>query len=236
MRKLIYIFLLTVFIAAGIRAQEVDVNHFLTAPAINGAGGFISNPSAYVLPHMTGGLGLHKFIFKANIGLFDRAEGGVIFDFGESTDLWEIIKSGGISFKVNALKEEEAFVSVAAGIERLHFDIFDSGESDMFKGYIVASKKADDMNFSIGVKKNLREENIDFLVWGLMADFSKVINETILVMAEYDTEKFNAGIKISLNYNINVELAVTGIDRLGDTDELASFFENHFVFGITYLQ
>lgn len=236
MKKFLSGVIIVLLIAPASFAQAVDVNHFLVAPTMSGESGFMFNPAAYVLPHTSFNVGLHKFTFKANIGLFDIAEAGLSFDFSNTTDLWQILKDGGINLKAKILREEDFFISIAAGLEQIPFNSALKEEREEFKGYLVFSKKIDDMNFSIGAKKRLAVENPDYLVWDFMADISKVIGETVLVILEYDTDQFNAGIKISLNYNINVEMFVTGLEKMGDTGELGAFLENHFIFGISYMQ
>ena len=236
MKRVLAGIIIAVTVSTAAFAQTVDVNHFLLGPSINGESGFISNPAAYVLPHMSFNVALHRFTFKSNIGLFDIVETGLSFYFSNTTDLWQILQGGGVNLKAKLLKEEDYFVSIAAGIEKMPFNWSSAEEREDFKTYLVFSKKIDDMNFSLGVKKSLIVEDLDFLVWNFMADVSKVIGDMALVIFEYDTDQFNAGLKISLNYNISVEIFIVDLEQLGDSGDLGVFLEEHFIFGISYLQ
>jgi len=236
MKRIIITAAITLTMFSSVSAEAVDVNHFLICPSTAGVSGFIYNPSAYVLPHMVLSLGLHRFIFTGNVGLFDIVEAGIIVNFAHSSDVWEIAKSTDFNLKARILKEEEAFVSFAAGIERFPINVFEPFPPGEFKLYMVVSKKVTDMNFTVGVKKPLDGNNLDFLIWDFMVDVSKVVADTVLLVAEYDSGHFNAGVKISLNYNISVEMFIQNIESLGDANEFGTFLSDHFIFGITYIQ
>lgn len=92
------------------------------------------------------------------------------------------------------------------------------------------------MNINLGIKKNLLNENPELSKLEYMFDISKIINETVLAIFEYDGIKYNAGFKISLNYNINVELFIKNINNIDKMNEISKFLKEYFVFGITYLQ
>jgi hypothetical protein len=102
-----------------------------------------------------------------------------------------------------------------------------------FAGYVVVSKMIDDMAFSIGVKKQFAGYPQDDIFF---ADASKMIGETVLAIAEYSMGEVNAGIKISLNSNINVELFFKGLEDAGRSGSLGTFLRENFIFGITYIQ
>ena len=114
--------------------------------------------------------------------------------------------------------------------------IFDGKEHSDFKLYLVISKKVGDMNFTLGGKNRIGLLEPDLLVWNVFANISKVVNDTVMVIAEYDGECYNAGVKISLNYNINIEIFIRDIAGIRAADEMGEFLNSYFVFGITYLQ
>jgi hypothetical protein len=233
MKKIFLILVLAAVFVSPALAEAVDVTHFLITPSYNGASGFIKAPAAYITPSNIFALGLHSFVFKANYGLFDILEVGLNVDFTSTSDVINILKGTDINVKGRILKEDDFFISLSAGLDKLPANIFESMNGQDFAGYIVMSKKIDDMVFSLGAKKffaGYPQDNI------LMADISKVINETILAVAEYNLGSFNAGIKISLNSNINVELFITGIEEAGSKSSLGTFLRENFIFGITYIQ
>jgi hypothetical protein len=233
MKKLILIFILAAAPLWQARAETVDVSHFLITPSYNGASGFIKAPAAYIAPQNIFALGLHNFVFKANYGLFDMFEIGINVDFAATSEIMNILKGTDLNFKGRILKEEEHFVSLSAGIDKFPMNIFESMNGQDFGGYIVVSKKIDDMAFSLGVKKFFTGYPQDNIV---IADVSKVINETVLAILEYNMGSFNAGIKISLNSNINVELFLSEMERVGQSNSLGTFLRENFIFGITYIQ
>ncbi len=233
MKKTLAVIIILAALCAVSRAEPVEVTHFLVTPSFNGESGFIFAPSAYVPPHNTFALGIHKFVFKANYGLFDILEAGVNFDFTGSLNLLEILKAGDINVKGRILKEEDFFISLAAGLEKLPMNLFTDIKGQDFSGYAVVSKSIDDMDVSVGFKKNLAGAAQDNYI---MADFAKVINETILAIAEYNTGGINAGVKISLNSNINVEVYFSGLENIGNANALGTFLRENFIFGITYIQ
>jgi hypothetical protein len=63
-----------------------------------------------------------------------------------------------------------------------------------------------------------------------------VINDTVLAIVEYNMGSFNAGIKISMNSNINVELFFSEIGKVSGRGTLGDFLQRNFIFGITYIQ
>ncbi len=254
-KKTVLALIMTAFLIAPVFAAEVlDINHLLIMPTVSGESGYINNPSAYVLPAGTFSLGLHmeKYIFKVNYGFFDLIEAGGTINFGGLSDLLNsgsapaanapimdkasyliesLTNSTSFALKGRILKEEDYFVSVCAGIRKLPLNLFKGGLWDSFAVYGVTSKKINDMSFSIGFKKTFSNSYIGFI-----ADASKIINDTILLIAEYDEKQFNAGVKISLNYNLNVEFYVKDIANISKAGEIGNFMRQYFIFGITYLQ
>ncbi len=222
-------------------SEAVDVNHFLIAPSINGCGGFIANQSAYVLPANRYSLGLHQFMLKFNYGFMDFLEAGAYMDFGVPIDpndktpaILQVLRTGALNVKAKFLDEDEYFVTMAAGLEKLPFNLFENVPHGDFKLYAAASKKISDLDITLGVKKHLAEGSLSN--WAFAADISKVVADTVLVMLEYDEYTFNAGAKISFNPNLSIDFSVRGIDRLSKAGEIGNFLRNYFVFGITYLQ
>jgi hypothetical protein len=232
MKKYLLVVMLA-FMTAAACAENVEVTHFLVMPSFNGESGFIYAPSAYVPPGNTFTLGLHMFVFKANYSFLDIFETGINLDFTNTSNVLEILKAGDINIKGRVLREEDFFVSVAAGLEKLPANFTRKMTGQDFSWYAVVSKKLDDMDISMGMRKNvtgLYQANY------FMADFSKVISETVLYIAEYNCGDLNTGIKISLNSNINVELFLSGLQDIGKTNALGTFLRQNFIFGITYIQ
>jgi hypothetical protein len=232
-----------VFLLSGfyLFAEPVDVDHFLITPSLSGISGYISNPSAYTLPNANLSFGIHsvydddkeaqQFLCKGNYGYKDFLEGGLGINLDTSSTLAEVLKTISINFKGTILKEDVYFVTVAAGLRNFPLYLVDGKYWDKFAVYTAASKKIEDMNFSVGAKKDTKGGYI-----GFMADACKVINDTVLVIAEFDENHFNAGLKVSLNYNLNVEFYVKNISGISRAGEIGNFLREYFVFGITYLQ
>jgi len=222
--------------AAAKAADGVDINRLLASASVNGAAGFINNPSAYFPGHMKLCLAIHRFSFKANIGLFDMAEAGLLLDFGSSSDVVEILKGLKIGAKAGILREEVSFISVSAGIQNFPVYVFDGIEDTGFAAYIAASKKAGNANITAGIKKDLSAGDYNFVVLRFIGDISLLIYDTVLAIVEYDGNDFNAGVRVSMNYNLNAEIFVVGINRFGGAAEMGVFLRDHFVFGISYVQ
>ncbi|MCE5300860.1 MAG: hypothetical protein LLG37_08335 [Spirochaetia bacterium] len=236
MKKVFLILAAVMAMALPAFAGQVDIDHFLILPSISGVSGFISNPSACVSPAGRFSLGVHNFLFKADYGIMDRVEAGIAIDFGATNGFTEIIKATDINLKGIILKEDDMFLNLAAGIERFPINVFDDLTDGGLKIYAVASKKVLDMDVSAGVKKKLGVNSIGISDWDFMFDLSKVINDTMLAVLEYDEKQFNAGVKISFNYNLCVDFFVVGLNNLGRADGIGGFLRDYFVFGITYLQ
>jgi hypothetical protein len=215
-------------------SESVDINHFLTAPSINGCGGFIKNQSALVLNDSDYSLGIHKFIIKFNYGFKNIFEAGAAIDFGISSAFLEIMKTTAFNFKAKLLTENENFVDAAAGIEKFPVNIFENVPHDDFRIYGVVSRKISDMNITLGLKKQLDAGNFNLSDWGFSANISKVIGDTTLAMLEFDQRTFNAGVKISFNKNLSVDFSVLGLEKIFKAGEMGNFIRNYFVFGITY--
>lgn len=236
MKKFFFIIIL-IILNVQIFSFNVDPNHILLFPSINGESGFIYNPSAYYLDEGMISLGLHPFILAANIGVINLLELGINLDFGKSSDFFEILKQSSLNTKFGILKEEDHLISFALGIERLPLNLLENiRKNETFRSYAVISRKIGDMNFTLGIKKNLLSDIPDFSKTEFMFDISKVVNNTVLTIVEYDGQKYNFGFKISLNYNINVELFIKNIDNLNKINEIGMFLREYFIFGITYIQ
>ncbi len=216
-------------------SKPVSVNHFLEIPAVNGTSGYIENPSGYTLAENSYSLGIHKFKFKANYGLLGFIDLGVFFDFAESSDILTVVQRGGLNAKVRLTDEEMMFVTASAGIERLPFSMGDSENWSGCRLYASASKTIGDLSIGFGVSRPLYGA-IDISSWELLADAAFLVNDTILTAVEYNGRGFNAGIKISMNYNITIELLALSLEKLGKSAEEGSLLRDHFVFGITYRQ
>jgi hypothetical protein len=216
-----------------LKAEPVDVNHFLIMPTLNGESGFINNPAAYVIPDGKVTLGIHmeEFLFKANYGYKDFLEGGMNINFGISSNFLDIVRTLSLNCKALLLREDDYFISAAAGIEKLPMYLWNGDSWDTFSLYGVLSKKIMDMNFTAGLRKRTSRKYLSF-----MADASKVVNDTTLLMLEFDEDHFNAGLKISLNYNIDVEFYVKDLGGISKAGEIGTFLKDYFIFGITYLQ
>ncbi len=236
MKKIFFIFILLI-ININVFSFNVDPNHILLFPSVNGESGFIYNPSAYYLNEGMISLGLHPFILAANIGVINLIELGINLDFGKSSDFFGILKQSSFNVKIGILKEDDHLISFAAGIERFPINLLeDLKKNETFRSYAVISKKLGDMNFTLGIKKNLLSEIPEFSKTEFIFDISKILNETVLTIIEYDGQNYNLGFKISLNYNINVELFVKKIDKLNKLNEIGAFLREYFIFGITYIQ
>ncbi len=228
MKKAVLIFIVIILAFNFIKADSVDVNHFLIGPSVNGESGFIYNPSSYVLGNNMLSLGIHSYFFKANYGLFNFLEAGLKFNIGTSSEILDILKTSSVNLKVKFLEEEKYFVSIAGGVEEIPIAFYNLFTDNPFRPYVAVSKKIYDMNFTAGYMAKRGK--------GIFADASKVIDDTVLAIAEYDGEHYNAGVKISLNYNFNIEVFVREIDRMNTIKELGQFLRDYFIFGITYIQ
>jgi hypothetical protein len=126
---------------------------------------------------------------------------------------------------------------MAIGIERLPLNLIENvRQNEFFRSYLTISRKILDMNFNLGIKKNLLNENPDLSKMEYMFDISKILNETVLAIIEYDGEKYNVGFKISLNYNINVELFIKNINNIDKINAISALLKDYLIFGITYIQ
>lgn len=236
LKKIFFIFIIIIF-AVNIFSFNVDPNHILLFPSINGESGFIYNPSAYYISEGMISLGLHPFILAANIGIINLLELGINLDFGKASDFFEILKQSSLNIKCGVLKEEDHLISFAVGLERFPLNLLENiKKNETFRSYIVISRKISDMNFTTGIKKNLLSDISEFSKTEFMFDISKILNNTVLTIIEYDGQKYNFGFKISLNYNINVELFIKNIDKLNKMNDLGTFLREYFIFGITYIQ
>lgn len=214
-------------------SKPVDVNHFLEIPAVGGTSGYIENPSAYTLAENSYSLGIHKFKFKANYGLLGFIDIGVFFDFAESSDILNVVQKGGLNAKVRLIDEDMMFITASAGIERFPFSM---GAPENWEGcrlYASASRKIGEFSVGLGISRPLHGA-IDISSWELLADIAFLVNDTVLTAIEYNGRGFNAGIKISMNYNITIELLVLSLEQIGKSAEEGSLLRDHFIFGITY--
>jgi len=236
MKKKIIMLIITLCFITQLRSESVDVNHFLLCPSVNGISGFVYIPSAYVLPSNTVSLGLHRFEFKANYALFNMLEAGLYFDFSYSSNLIDILKAGKFNIKFHFLDEEPYFISMAAGIQKAPLNIFEKTQDENFNLYIVISKKIMDANITIGFNKNLTGLDPDITDCGFLVGLSKVIYDTVLIVAEYNNGIYNAGFKISMNSNITIDIFIKDIGKLNMADSFGGFLRNYFVFGINYIQ
>jgi len=234
--KVIVLLAAVLFSFSAYSVETVPVDHYLMMPCINGGSGFIQNPSAYSLPYGNLSLALHNFTFKATYGFHEMLEGGIYFDFGGNSALVSILKSGAANLKFTPLREQESYVTLAAGIERFPFNVFEGFPGSDFNFYTAASRNQWGMNFTVGAKKNITNGQFDILNWKFMADISRVINDTVLVTAEYDGHDWNLSAKVSLNYNISMEVVLLSLNRMHEAGELGALIENHFVFGIVFLR
>ncbi len=216
--------------------DPVPVEHYLLMPGINGGSGFINNPSAYSLPYGSLSLALHNFTFKASYGIHEMLETGVYFDFGGNSDLVSILKSGAVNVKLTFIRETNGFFTAAAGIERFPFNVFEDFPGKNFNFYSAVSRNEWGMNFSAGVKKNITNGEFKITDWKFMTNVSRVINDTVLAIIEYDGLNWNASAKVSLNYNISMEIALLSLNRINEAGELGALIEKHFVFGIVFLR
>ena len=234
-KKILLSAILIIVTASFCMAEGVDATHLVEIPAMNGTAGYIQNPSGYTHKENTYSLGIHKFGFKANYGLLGFIDLGVFFDFSDSSDILKVIQLGDLNLKVKITDEENMFVTSSAGIERLPFSMGAAENWSACRIYAAASKQYGDFSFGAGIAQNL-SGSIDFSSWDFLLDAGMVVNDTVLAVAEYTGRGFNAGVKISMNYNITVELMITGIDKLEQSAKEGSILRDHFVFGITYRQ
>ncbi|MFP4467265.1 MAG: hypothetical protein ACLFP1_09450 [Candidatus Goldiibacteriota bacterium] len=237
MRKKAILIIGFIFIFTSVKAQTVEPEHFLKLPGVNGVSGLINNPGAYTAGHKNLTLGIHNFMFKANYGIFDILEAGVFFNFGQSSDLVEILKGGAINIKANILKEKEYYPAVSSGVQKIPFNMGESHNWDDFRLYAAASKSFSNISLTLGIKNKLIEgSSMEISNWEIFADIAGVVDDTIMLIAEYDGEFLNAGAKISLNYNIAIDVFLIELNNTEDTSGIGTFIEKHFRFGITYLQ
>jgi len=236
MKKNLFIFILALCFVIYSQAEGVDVNHFLLCPSVNGISGIAYIPSAYVLHSNVLSLGLHRFEFKVNYGLFDMLEAGIYVDFSYSSNLVDILKASKFNVKLRFLDEEQFFLSFAAGIEKCPLNVFEKTQDENFNLFLVVSRKITDANITIGLKKNLTGLDPDITDIGLVAALSKVIYDTILLVAEYERGNYNAGFKISMNSNITIDVFIRDIGRLSVANSFGDFLRNNFIFGIDYIQ
>lgn len=236
MKKWFLIVAIVFFFIVRVDSQSVDVRHFLLCPSVNGISGFAHIPSAYVLHSNTLSLGLHRFEFKANYGLFDMLEAGIYFDFSYSSNLIDILKAGKLNIKFHFLDEEQFFISFATGIKECPLNVFEKIQDKNFDFYFVISKKITDANITLGLEENLTSFNQDIANVGILVAISKVIYDTILLVAEYERGICNVGLKISMNSNITIDVFVKDIGRLSFANSFGDFLQSNFIFGIDYLQ
>ncbi|MCX7698622.1 MAG: hypothetical protein N2114_04055 [Candidatus Goldbacteria bacterium] len=235
--KRIFITIITwMFFTVNVNTQSVDVEHFLRCPSVNGVSGFAYIPSVYVLHSNKFSLGLHRFEFKANYGLFDIIETGVYFDFSFSSSLFDILKNGKLNLKFQLLNEEQFFVSFTSGIEKCPLNMFEKVKDKNFNLYFVVSKKIIDAIITTGLEKNLSGFDPNLTDFGLFFAISKVIYDTILLVVEYKRDIYNAGFKISMNSNITIDFFIKNIDRLSIANSFGDFLQSYFIFGINYIQ
>jgi hypothetical protein len=236
MKKKILTFIIILFFAVNVNSESVDVRHFLLCPSVNGVSGFAYIPSAYVLPSNVLSLGLHKFEFEANYGLFEIFEAGLYFDFSYSSNLMDVIKAGRFNVKFHFLNEDPYFVSLAAGMKQCPLNVFDKIQDEDFNLYFVASKKINNANLTIGIERNLTGLDEKITDVGFISAISLVIYDTILFVTEYERNICNVGFKISMNSNITIDFFIKDIGRIGMTNSFGDFLENYFIFGIDYIQ
>lgn len=230
------IVILLLFLNNFANSQSVDIKHFLLNPSINGISGFAYIPSAYVIPSNKLTLGLHRFEFKANYGLFDMIETGIYFDFSYSSDLIDILKAGKINLKLYLLDEEKFFISFAAGIEKCPLNVFEKKIDENFNLYFVVSKNIVDADITAGLKKNLTGLDPSITDVGFVVALSKVIYDTMLLILEYNCDSYNAGFKISMNSNITIDFFIKDIGGLSTANSFGNFLRSNFIFGIDYIQ
>lgn len=236
MKKGFLILVILMFFIVRAGSESVDVRHFLLCPSVNGISGFAYIPSAYVLHSNKLSLGLHRFEFKANYGLFDMLEAGIYFDFSYSSNLFDILKAGKLNIKFRFLDEEQYFISFATGIKKCPLNVFEKIQDENFDFYLVASKKISDADITIGLEKNLTGFDPDIADVGLLVVLSKVIYDTILLVAEYERGIYNAGFKISMNSSVTIDVFVKDIGRLSIANSFGDFLRSYFIFGIDYIQ
>ncbi|MCX8093575.1 MAG: hypothetical protein N3E50_05345 [Candidatus Goldbacteria bacterium] len=236
MKRTFIIIITWIFFTVNINTQSVDVEHFLRCPSVNGVSGFAYIPSVYVLHSNKFSLGLHRFEFKANYGLFDILEAGVYFDFSSSSNLFDILKNGKLNLKLQLLNEEQFFLSSVIGIEQCPLNIFEQIIDEDCNIYFAVSKKILDASITVGLEKNLTGLDPDITDAGFFIAVSKVIYDTILLVAEYERGIYNGGFKISMNSNITIDFFVRNINKLSVANSFGDFLQNYFIFGIDYIQ
>jgi len=229
MKKILLIFFLMINISNLIKSESVEVNHFLICPSVNGESGYIYDPSGYILGNNMISMGIHSYYFKVNYGFMNIVEAGLRVNLADSSDILDILETTSLNLKLKIIEEEKYFINLSAGLEEIPIFFTQNKLNDEpFRPYIAASKKFYDMSLNVGY---MAKRKI-----GLFADVSKVINDTILAIGEFDGEHYNAGVKISLNYNFNIEIFMQNIDQMNTIKELGEFLKNYFIFGITYIQ
>jgi len=236
MKKKFLILIIILFFAVNANSESIDVRHFLLCPSVNGVSGFAYVPSAYVLPSNVLSLGLHKFEFEVNYGLFEMFEAGLYFDFSYSSNLIDILKEGRFNVKSRFLNEDTNFVSIAAGIQQCPLNIFDKIQDEDFNLYFVVSKKINNVNVTIGIERNLTGLDREITDVGFISGISMVIYDTILLVAEYERDIYNVGLKIGMNSNITIDFFIKDTARIGMTSSFGDFLKNYFIFGINYIQ
>ncbi|HPD19374.1 MAG TPA: hypothetical protein PLF61_06905, partial [Candidatus Goldiibacteriota bacterium] len=86
------------------------------------------------------------------------------------------------------------------------------------------------------IERNLTGLDREITDVGFISGISMVIYDTILLVAEYERDIYNVGLKIGMNSNITIDFFIKDTARIGMTSSFGDFLKNYFIFGINYIQ
>ena len=124
-----------------------------------------------------------------------------------------------VSAKLRVIKESYLIPSLVLGVHDLY------GNAVKFNAqYLVMSKSTDlpilgPMGIHVGYSSNIikynKVRNYNYSMEGAFAGIEKVFCKYLTAMLEYDTQKYNFGLKISpLGDKIYIDVAILGLDRI----------------------
>ena len=198
-----------------------------------GTTGLVCIPTAQVIPNgkMTLGMaytdakysdyipGYKQIAYFATFGYLPFLEIGLrltqLPDF-MAREAYGSTKDRMVSAKLRVIKESHLIPSLVLGIH----DLYGNG---IFNAQYLAMSKSMDlpilrlMSIHIGYSSNIIKYNKvkNYSMEGAFAGIEKVFCKYLTAMLEYDTQKYNFGLKISpLGDKIYIDVAILGLDRI----------------------